>query len=64
MEGDRVYYVTNRCELVCLDAHGDGKGNARVIWKFDMIKELGVWAHNKTSFLAGVLRRPGFRRHL
>jgi len=49
VEGDRVYYVTNRCELVCLDAHGDGKGRATVIWKFDMIKELGVSPHNKAA---------------
>jgi outer membrane protein assembly factor BamB len=49
VEGDRLYYVTNRCELVCLDAHGDGKGNAKVVWKFDMIKELGVSPHNKAA---------------
>jgi outer membrane protein assembly factor BamB len=49
VEGDRVYYVTNRCELVCLDAHGDGKGNARAIWKLDMIKDLGVSPHNKAA---------------
>jgi outer membrane protein assembly factor BamB len=49
VEGDRLYYVTNRCELVCLDAHGDGKGNAKVIWKLDMIKELGVSPLNKAA---------------
>ena len=49
VEGDRVYYLTNRCELVCLDAHGDGHGNAKVVWKFDMIKELGVSPHNKAA---------------
>jgi len=43
VEGDRVYYVTNRCELVCLDTHG------KVVWTYDMIKELGVWPHNKTA---------------
>ena len=25
VEGGRVYYVTNRCELVCLDAHGTSR---------------------------------------
>src|SRR5580765_4521214 len=25
VEGDLLYYVNNRCELVCLDTHGDGK---------------------------------------
>jgi len=27
VEGDRVYLVTNRCEVVCLDADGLAKGN-------------------------------------
>ena len=49
VEGGRVYYVSNRCELVCLDARGDGAGNARVIWKFDMIKETGVAPHNMSN---------------
>jgi len=49
VESGRLYYVSNRCELVCLDVHGDGKGNAKVIWKFDMIKELGVSPHDKTA---------------
>ena len=49
VEADRVYYLTNRCELVCLDAHGDGHGNAKLIWKLDMIKELGVSPHNKAA---------------
>lgn len=43
VEGDRVYYVTNRCELACLDTHG------KAVWTYDMIKELGVWPHNKTA---------------
>ena len=49
VEGDRVYYVSNRCELVCLDARGDGKGGAKAIWKLDMIKELGVAPHNQSN---------------
>jgi outer membrane protein assembly factor BamB len=43
VEGDRVYYVTNRCELVCLDARG------KVVWTLDMIKDLGVSPHNKAA---------------
>src|SRR5271157_1539339 len=27
VEGDRVYLVTNRCEVVCLDVHGLADGN-------------------------------------
>lgn len=57
VEGKRLYYVTNRGELVCLDTEGflDGEndgpfqGEARkgpadgdIVWKLDMMKELGV----------------------
>ncbi len=60
-ENNRVYYVSNRAEVVCLDTEGfldsenDGpfvdevlnkKIDADVVWKFDMIKELGVYPHN------------------
>lgn len=57
VEGNRVYYVTNRGELVCLDADGfsdnendgpfvdevhKGPADADIIWKLDMRRELGV----------------------
>src|SRR5262249_44180811 len=40
VEGDKLYYVSNRCEVVC--AGLDGK----IHWKLDMIAELGVFPHN------------------
>lgn len=61
VQDDRVYVVTNRCELMCLDAKGftDGKNDgdvqdevdaekedADIIWSLDMIEELGVFPHN------------------
>ena len=63
VEGKRLYYVTNRAELVCLDTEGfrDGKNDgvtgeprqgptdADVIWKLDMMKELGVYQHNMAN---------------
>jgi outer membrane protein assembly factor BamB len=49
VEGDRVYYVSNRCELVCLDPKGDGNGNAKVIWRFDMMEEVGAQPHNMAN---------------
>jgi outer membrane protein assembly factor BamB len=49
VEGDNVYYVSNRCELVCLDAKGDGKGGAKVLWKFDMMEEVGSQPHNMAN---------------
>ncbi len=64
VEGDRLYYVNNRDELVCLDTAGfhdgendgpftseqhQGKLDADVVWKLDMIKELGVFPHNASN---------------
>ena len=60
VEGDRVYVVTNRCELMCVDAQGfhDGENDgiqdeedleeldADIVWSLDMIDELGVFPHN------------------
>ncbi|MET0551612.1 MAG: PQQ-binding-like beta-propeller repeat protein, partial [Vicinamibacteria bacterium] len=61
VEGDRVYYVSNRAELVCLDTQGfrdkendgpvtDEKLTADtdpdVVWKFDMMAEVGASPHN------------------
>ncbi|GIW78603.1 MAG: hypothetical protein KatS3mg105_0410 [Gemmatales bacterium] len=57
VEGKRVYYVSNRCEVVCADTEGfldgkndgvqdevhKGKTDADIIWRLDMIKELGVY---------------------
>ncbi len=41
IEGDRFYYVSNRCEVICGDLNsGD------LHWKLDMIGELNVFPHN------------------
>src|SRR5687767_1124624 len=36
-EADRVWFVTNRREVVCLDTKplSEGRGPARVVWKYD-----------------------------
>src|SRR5262245_6212466 len=62
VEGDRVYYVSNRCAVMCLDANGFADGNqgiqsekykdatdADVIWEYDMMKELNVFPHNMAA---------------
>src|SRR5204863_5353772 len=64
VEGDRIYYVSNRAELVCLDTQGfrdkendgpvtdeklTGETNADVVWKFDMIDEVGSSPHNMAN---------------
>jgi outer membrane protein assembly factor BamB len=60
VQGNRLWYLNNRCEAICLDTAGlrDGKnlgikgeqyhgqGKADIIWKYDMIEELGVFRHN------------------
>ncbi len=60
VEGKRVWYVSNRAEVVCADTEGftDGKNDgaqdekykektdADFLWRYDMIKELNVFPHN------------------
>ena len=61
IEGDRLYYVSNRCEVVCIDTEGflDGENDgafknetdasdidADTIWIYDMMEELDVFPHN------------------
>ncbi|HEV7280927.1 MAG TPA: PQQ-binding-like beta-propeller repeat protein [Pirellulaceae bacterium] len=60
VEGDRLWVVTNRAELMCLDMEGfhDGENDgladevdsepqdADIIWSLDMINEMGVFVHN------------------
>jgi outer membrane protein assembly factor BamB len=45
VDGDRLYYVSNRCELVCADVAGDAaqKGKGKIVWSLDMIKDLKVY---------------------
>ena len=74
VEGDRVYLVTSRCEVVCLDINGFANGNdgpfkeegqylagagkpplqpgpkdADIIWRYDMMDELGSFPHNASN---------------
>jgi outer membrane protein assembly factor BamB len=74
VDGNRVYVVTNRCELLCLDANGMADGNqgpfldegrfaagpgnppvvpgpddADILWRFDMIAQLGVCPHDAAN---------------
>ncbi|MEM6330212.1 MAG: PQQ-binding-like beta-propeller repeat protein [Planctomycetota bacterium] len=64
VEGERLWFVTSRGEVRCLDTEGfrDGENDgpvtdeehtaeveADVIWVFDMMRELGVSQHNMCS---------------
>ena len=63
-EGDRLWYVTSRGEVVCLDSEGfldnendspftseenENKDEADVVWKYDMMGQLGTSQHNMCS---------------
>ena len=41
VEGDKMYYVSNRCEVICANVND---GNA--VWTLDMIGKLNVFPHN------------------
>jgi len=72
--GDKVYVVTSRCEVLCLDLNGQSNGNqgpfkdegqymvgpgkppvavtdkdADILWRYDMMDELGVFPHNASN---------------
>jgi outer membrane protein assembly factor BamB len=64
VEGQRLYYVTSRGEVVCLDTEGflDGENDgpykdeeltesihADIVWIFDMMEEVRSFPHNMTS---------------
>jgi outer membrane protein assembly factor BamB len=64
VEDGVVYYVSNRGEVIALDLQGfrDGRNNgpftaetytseidADIIWRFDMMEEIGVFQHNMAN---------------
>lgn len=64
VDGERLWYVTSRGEVVCLDTAGfhddendgpfkeeanENKDEADVVWKLNMMKQLGVSQHNMCS---------------
>lgn len=64
VEGDRLYYVSNRGVVFCLDVQGfrdnenDGAvqnealkspSDADVIWSFDMMEQVGSYPHNLSN---------------
>jgi len=61
IDGDRIYYISNRAEVICADTEGfrDGENDGPykdeaetsetdldIIWKLDMMAELDVFPHN------------------
>jgi outer membrane protein assembly factor BamB len=59
VDGKHLYFVSNRCEVLCCTTEGLAAGNegvqdekyttktdADIVWRLDMMKELGVFPHN------------------
>ena len=48
IEGDRLWFITNRREVVCLDTRPltRGEGPAKEVWKYDLMKEQGVFPNS------------------
>jgi outer membrane protein assembly factor BamB len=64
IEGDNLYYVTNRGVVMCLDIQGfrdkendgkvqneplQGQFDADIIWQFDMMEQVGSYPHNLSN---------------
>ena len=74
VQGNKLWVVTSRCEVVCLDTEGLADGNngpfkdeakylggpgkppiapgaldADILWRYDMMDELGVFPHNASN---------------
>ena len=79
VEGNRLYYVSNRGVVWCLDTNGfrDSKNDGPitdekltsptdpdVIWSFDMIEEVGSYPHNLANSSPVDLRRSDLRQHV
>jgi outer membrane protein assembly factor BamB len=64
VEGDRLYYVSNRGVIFCIDINGfrdnendgvvqnetlKGQNDADVVWSYDMMEEVGSYPHNLSN---------------
>jgi outer membrane protein assembly factor BamB len=63
VEGKRIYYCSNRSEVICATTDGlsagknegvqdetyKGEGKADIVWRLDLIKELNNFPHNLTT---------------
>src|SRR5262245_51249593 len=49
VEGERLYYVSNRCQIVSLNPKKYAEKKPEVIWIFDMMEEVGSQPHNMSN---------------
>ena len=79
VEGEQLYYVSNRGVLWCLDIKGfrdgendgpitdeklTGQKDADAIWSFDMMEEVGTYPAQPGQLVAGHLGRSDLRQHV
>ena len=79
VENGTAYYVSNRGELMAVDIDGfrDGTNDGLVkdekatretdvdiIWRYDMMEELGVLQHNMANSSPVSVREPDLRQHV
>ena len=80
VENGIVYYVSNRGEVMAIDIQGfrdngenDGpfkdekqtrETDVDIIWRYDMMDELGVFQHNMANSSPVVVREPHLRQHV
>jgi outer membrane protein assembly factor BamB len=64
VDGDKVYVVTNRCEVICLDVNGQANGNQGVQDEAKYLTDKGKPLHTLGAKDADVLWRYDMREEL
>ena len=79
VENGVVYYTSNRGEVMAVDLDGFRDGNndgpvkdekftsekdADILWRFDMMEEVGAFPHNMSNASPVGARQPDLREHL
>src|SRR5262249_25103186 len=65
IEGERLWFTTNRCETVCLDIGPlyRGTGEPQILWKMDMMNELGVYPRGADMGIVHYCSVAGYRKY-
>ncbi|HET6882954.1 MAG TPA: PQQ-binding-like beta-propeller repeat protein, partial [Pirellulales bacterium] len=63
IQGDRIWFVTNRAEVVCLDIGPlkQNVGDPRMLWKVDLIEKYGVYPSGSRMTLMRLCSIAGYR---
>lgn len=63
IEGDRLWFVTNRAEVVCLDIGPlkKNEGDPRTVWKVDLMAKYGVYPSGSRMTYMRICSIAGYR---